>query len=187
MEPPRPSKKRLFKGSSSHRHSETPVTALSLISDNVVDIYEKKFATRNIVKQFAAYAQTLNCMYLKDVVNLLQFQQLFPLLQFDADYNEELVKMFYASLQGDFFGVTFSYSIQNRIITIDSNTWKEFGMYPPSSDAVRITDTSVLPDFNFKNSMNSILKNPYPTRFVNSTLFPQTVTTGALCPLDRIL
>lgn len=187
MSSPILSKKHLHKGSSSCHHSHTPVTALSLISENVVNSYEKKFAKQNIFKQFVVYRQTLSQMRIPEVVNLLRHQKLFPLLQFDILYNEEMVKLFYASLLGEFDGTTFAYSIQNKKITLGTNIWHEFGMYPQSPDAVQITDTSILPDFDYQNALNSMLRDPYPPRVVNSTLYARTVTTGALCPLDYIL
>lgn len=67
MSSPRPSKNRVHKGGSSRRHSHTPVTTLSLLSDSVISEYEKNFTKRKTVKQFVAYGQTLSRMRISEV------------------------------------------------------------------------------------------------------------------------
>lgn len=66
-------------------------------------------------------------MHLSEVIELFRFQQIFPFLQFATDDNEELIKLFYVGIQRDFVGFTFEYNINNRIMKVDSNVWKEFG------------------------------------------------------------
>ena len=183
----RTSKKRCFRGSSSQHHSETPVNALSFIYNEHVEDYEKKFARRKLAKQFVLYKMTLNRLHLPEVVELLDFQKIFSFLELDANYNEELVKLFYVGIQGQFDDFTFSYKIDNKVVKVNNNVWREFGMFPVTSDAIRVSDTSPPPGYDFKIALNSMLKKRYPDRVVNSNLFPKSVTTDALLPLDRIL
>lgn len=65
--------------------------------------------------------------------------------------------------------------------------WHDFGMHPLPDDVVKITDSCVLSGFEYRTTLNSMLKAPYPERVINSTLFLRIVTAGALLPLDRIL
>lgn len=182
--PSRPSKKHAHKSSSSR---QPRVTALSLISDSVVEDYEEKISKRKTVKQFVAYGLTLSRLRLSEVVELLRHQKLIPLLQCDTEYNDNLVKLFYASLMGNFEGSSFSFTVQNNKIYVGPRMWQEIGIYPPQDGAAKITDSCVLAGYKYRNALNSMLKIPYPESAVHSTLFPRTITAGMLLPLERIL
>ena len=98
----RPTKIRLVKGSSSSQQNHDPITALSLLSNDLLDSYSNNFSKIKIVKQFVVYKQTLGRLNLPHVVELLRFQKLGVFLECDTAYNEELIKMFYNGLQGNF-------------------------------------------------------------------------------------
>lgn len=139
------------------------------------------------MKQFLGYGLTLSRLRLPEVVDLLRHQKLIPLLQCDTEYNENLVKLFYASLVGNFEGSSFTFSVQNNKISVGPRMWQEIGIYPPQDGDAKITDSCVLAGFEYRNALNSMLKIPYPERIVHSTLFPRTITAGMLLPLERIL
>ena len=112
---------------------------------------------------------------------------MFPFLELDGDYNEVLVKVFYAGIQGKFPDHQFSYKIADKVVKVDDEIWKTFELFPVDTDTVKITDTKLPADYDFKHALNSMLKRPYPENFVQSSAFPKTVTTGQLVPLARIM
>ena len=71
---------------------------------------------------------------------------------------------------------------------VSAHVWKYlFGMWPIDSDAIKIYDIVLAPNYEFKSSLNFMLKKPYSDRIVNTDLFPRSVTTGTLAPFDIIL
>lgn len=106
-----------------------------------------------------------------------------------TEYNEDLVKLFYTSVDEKFEGFKFACNIGNKFIEVNDDFWKSlFEISPLSSpNDLKITDTVYALDYEFKNALNQMFKNPFPPNFVQSNLFPTNVSTGQLKPLDRIL
>ena len=131
---------------------------------------------------------TLGHLHLPELIDLIRFQKLHNFLECKDKYNEDLVRIFFAGVQGNFEDFEFRYRMNNKNYMISSHVWKYLvQMCPVDSDSIKISDSNVAPGYEFKTALNFMLKKPYTERIVNNDLFPKSVTTGALAPIDRIL
>ena len=89
----RVAKKRTFRGSSSNVQSDNPITALSLLSDDIAGTFADTFGKRNIVRQSTLYLKTLGHLHLPEIFELLRFQNFHLFLECDTPFNEDLVKI----------------------------------------------------------------------------------------------
>src|SRR3954470_20613527 len=70
---------------------------------------------------------------------------------------------------------------------ITDNTWRHVGLFPLRENAVTVTDTNVLTQFDYNVALNNMLRRLHADHIVQSNLFPRSATTGLLNIVDRIL
>lgn len=194
MAPSRTSRRRTTRGPSSRTGTAQPrsnisVTTLSLTYGGLAESFEKKFKKRKIVKQYVYFPLVVERMRIPDVVERLNVQRIDLFLECTTKYNEDLVKLFYTDVVGNFECYEFKYNIGNRVLEVNDDVWKSlFKISPLSSpDDLKITDNVFAPNYEFKFALNSMLKRPYSDNVVASNLFLTSATTGLLKHVDRIL
>lgn len=128
-------------------------------------------------------------MHIPNVVESISFQGIDLFLNCIAEYNEDLVKFFYTGVDEKFEGFKFTSYIGNNVVEVNDDVWKYlFEIFPLSSpNDLKIIDNVYAPDYDFRTTLNQMLRKPFSPDVVQSTLFPTNVTTGQLKPLDRIL
>lgn len=188
----RASGKRSARGPSSHTgntpsRSHVPITALSLLSDDSAKIYEKKFKNRIVIKQYVDSPLVVGRFHIPNVVERISFQGIDLFLNYITEYNEDLVKLFYTGVDKKFEGFKFTFNIGNNAIKVNDDVWKSlFEISPLSSpNDLKITDNVYALDYDFSTALNQMLRKPFSSDVVQSTLFHTNVTTGQLKPLDR--
>ena len=124
-----------------------PVTALSLLSDDLAEIYEKKFKNRTNIKQYVYSVLVAGCMHIPNVVERISFQEIDLFLNCITEYNEDLVKLFCTGVDGKIEGFKFACNIGNKVIEVNDDVWKSlFEISPLSSpNDLKITDTVYAP------------------------------------------
>ena len=136
---PRASGKRSTRGPSSHTvnapsWSHALVTALSPLSDDLDEIYDKKFKNRTVIKQYVYSPLVAGRMRIPDVVERISFQGTDLFLNCIAEYNEDLVKLFYTGVAEKFKGFRFFSSIGTHNVEVNDDMWKSlFEISPISS------------------------------------------------------
>lgn len=55
-----------------------------------------------------------------------------------------MVKLFYVGIQGYFEDIEFNV----KIVKVNTELWKEYGLYPQPPDAVKVTDRKPFPGFD---------------------------------------
>ena len=183
----RVAKKRILRGGSSQTQQDLPVTSLSLLSTNLTEVFEK-FRNRKVVKQHYVTMKTLEVEHLDFISDLIAFQGLQPFFACSNKYNEDCVRLFYAGIKEKFEGSVFRYRSDNKFFMVTSHVWKDL-LYldPEEANAIRFSDSTDIVGYDFKTTLNFMLKTPYAEHIVNSALFPPNVTTGSLAPFDWIL
>lgn len=169
----RASGKRSTRGPSSHirnapSRSHVPVTALSLLSDDLAKIYDKKFKNRIVIKQYVYSPLVAGRMCIPDVVERISFQGIDLFLNCITKYNEDLVKFFYTDVAGKFEGFRFFCNIGNHTVEVNDDVWKYlFEISPPSSlTDLKITDNVYAADYDFRTALNKMLRKPFAPEVV---------------------
>lgn len=190
----RASGKRSARGPSSHTgnapsRSHALVTALSLLSDDLAEIYNKKFKNKSVINQYVYSPLVARRMCILDVVERISFQGIDLFLNCITEYNEELVKLFYTEVVEQFKGFIFFCNIGTYTVEVNDDVWKslfEISQLSSPTD-LKITNSVYAPDYDFRTALNKMLRKPFAPEVVQSILFPTNVTTRKLKPLDRIL
>jgi hypothetical protein len=182
----RPSGKRTRESSA----ASLPLSAVSLVPPTRVETFNSDFSKRGVVQQHAFYKLEAERMHLPEVLSLLQHQGFINFLECNTKYSEDLVRVFYAGLHENFRGHKLSSRVGSTKVSLKSNIWnKYFDMSVDDAEnpLPEVTDSHHIDGYEFKSALNDMLKRPYPDEFVNSDLFPRTVTAGKLNAGERIL
>lgn len=78
--------------------SSAPVTALSFLHLNCVSDFEKFCKNKIMVKQDVYDTATAATFHIPEIVALMEHQEINHFLKVNTDYNENLIRVFYARL-----------------------------------------------------------------------------------------
>src|ERR1044072_9754023 len=142
MSSQRVANKRIIRGGSSQSQQDLPVTALSLLSTDLTEVFEK-FRNRKVVKQHYVTMKTLEVEHLDFISDLIAIQGLQPFFAYSNKYNEDCVRLFYAGMQESFKGPVFRYRIDNKFFMVSSHVRKDH-LNLDSSDAntIKFSDST---------------------------------------------
>lgn len=85
-----------------------------------------------------------------------------------TEYNEDLVKLFYISVDEKFEGFRFFCNIGNHTLKVNNDVWKYlFEISPlPSSTTLKITDSVYALDYDFRTALNKMLRKLFAPEVV---------------------
>lgn len=140
-----------------------PVTALSLLSDDLAETYEKKFKNRTDIMQYVYSPLVSGRMHIPNIVERISFQGIYLFLNCITEYNEDLVKLFYTGVDEKFEGFKFACNIGNNVSEVNDDVWKSlFDISPLSSlNDLKIIDIMYALDYEFRNALNQMLRKPF--------------------------
>jgi hypothetical protein len=167
-----------------------PISAVSLVPPARVEIFNKDIGKRGVVPQHAFYKLTAERMQLARIVGLLQHQGFLNFLECNSQYSEDLVRVFYSGLHENFRGHKLSSKVGSAKVSVKSNFWNRYfdlSVDDAGNPLPEVTDSHHIDGYEFKTALNDMLEEPYPDEFVQSDLFPRTVTAGKLGAGERIL
>jgi hypothetical protein len=167
-----------------------PVSAVSLVPPARVEIFNKDIGKRGVVQQHAFYRLEAERMHLPEVLSLLQHQGLINFLECNTQYSEDLVRVFYSGLHENFRGHKLSSKVGSTKVSVKSNFWNKYfdlSVDDAGNPLPEVTDSHHIDGYEFKRALNDMLVRPYSDDFVQSDLFPRTVTAGKLSAGERIL
>lgn len=144
------------------------VTSLSLLSDDLAKIYDKKLKNRIVIKQYVYLPLVVGRMHILNVVEHISFQGIDLFLNCVTEYNEDLVKLFYTGVAEKFEGFRFTCNIGNHNVEVNDDVWKSlFEISTLSSpNDLKITDSVYAPDYDFRIALNQLLRKPFALEVV---------------------
>lgn len=113
------------------------------------------------MKQYVWKPVVVGCLDIRDVVSLVEHQQIDYFLKLSHEYIEDLIRVFYSGLH-DRHGSSFKFTICNIVYEFTDDIWKSlFGITIIGVDVEPlVTYTNLHHDFKWNIHLNNLIKAP---------------------------